>query len=258
MTNEHIFEGQQTEPLVLYPRRDNQSDDWFKQPLRPGVIRTYGVGFESGEPVVRTGNTISAFVPEFVDDQDRYGFMDSRIDQGRLRLYENGNLIADRTQFFGDFPVSGDPATYRAELEVSRSAPWSVYSSDTDTVWTFRSSAPPEGVVQAQNILLAGYDLGELDLRERAARGSHQIGLFIHRQQLAPAAAVTDARLWVSYNDGATWTSVPLTNTGGGHFTASLNHPSNPARQFVALRLEAADAGGSRLNQTIFRAYGLE
>jgi subtilisin family serine protease len=258
MTNEHIFEGQQTEPLVLYPRHANFTDNWFKQPLRPGVIRTYGVGFESGEPVVRTGNTISAFVPEFVDDQDRYGFMDSRIDQGHFRLYENGNLIAERTQFFGDFPVSGDPATYRAELQVSRNAPWSVYSSDTDTVWTFRSAAPPTGVTQAQNILLAGYDLGELDLQERAARGSHEIGLFIHRQQLAPAAAVTDVKLWVSYNDGATWTRASLSNDGGGHYTAELNHPANPARRFVALRLEAADAGGSRLNQTIFRAYGLE
>ena len=258
MTNEHIFEGQQQEPLVLYPRRDTQRDDWFKQPLRPGVIRTYGVGGENGEPVVREGNTISAFVPEFVDDQDRYGFADSRIDSPQFRLYENGNLIAERPQFFGNFPVSGSPATYRAELEVSRNTPWSVYSSDTDTVWTFRSSAPAADVVEAQPILLANYDVGELDLQNRAERGSHEVELFIHRQQLAPPAAVTDAKLWVSYNDGATWSRASLDNLGGGRFEAELNHPANPARRYVSLRLEAADAGGSRLNQTIIRAYGLE
>jgi subtilisin family serine protease len=97
MTNEHIFEGQQQEPLVLYPRRGNQADDWFKQPLRPSVIRTYGVGFEGGEPVVRSGNTISAFVPEFADGQDRFGFADSRIDRPSFRLYEDANLIAERS-----------------------------------------------------------------------------------------------------------------------------------------------------------------
>lgn len=258
MTNEHIFEGQQQEPLVLYPSHANLTDNWFKQPLRPGVIRTYGVGFENGEPVVRTGNTISGFVPEFVDDQDRYGFMDSRTDQGRFRLYENGNLIAERTQFFGDFPVSGDPATYRAEAEVSRNTPWSVYSSDTDTVWTFKSSAPPTGVSQAQAILQAGYDLGELDLQNRAERGSHEIGLTIRRQQLAPPATVTGAKLWVSYNDGVTWSRVTLDDQGGGRFTAELNHPANTARKYVSLRVEATDSGGSSLNQTIIRAYGLE
>ena len=222
------------------------------------MIRTYGVGGEDGEPVVRTGNTITGFVPEFVGGQDRYGIADSRIDQPRFRLYENGALIAERPQFFGDFPVSAGPATYRAELEVSRSTPWSRYSSDTDTVWTFNSSAPPAGVVQAQPILLADYDLGELDLLNRAERGSHEIGLSIHRQQLVAPAAVTDARLWVSYNDGATWTRVTLDGLGGGRYEATLNHPANQARQNVSLRLEATDAGGSRINQTIFRAYGLD
>ena len=259
MTNEHIFEGQQSDPLVVYSSRGNLgNDNWFKQPLRPSVIRTYGVGFETGEPVVREGNTITGFVPEFRDGQDRYGTADSRIDQPSFKLYENGTLIAERPQFFGSFAVSGDPATYRAELEVSRNTPWSRYSSDTDTVWTFRSSPPAAGVVEAQAILLADYDLGDLDLQNRAARGSHEITLSFHRQQLAPAAAITDAKLWASYNDGATWARASLDNLGGGRFGATLNHPANPARQNVSLRIEATDAGGSRINQTIIRAYGLE
>jgi subtilisin family serine protease len=259
MTNEHIFEGQQQEPLVLYSNPGNLgNDNWFKQPLRPSVIRTYGVGFETGEPVVREGNTITGFVPEFRDGQDRYGTADSRIDQPQFRLYENGNLIAERPQFFGSFAVSGSPATYRAELEVSRNAPWSRYSSDTDTVWTFRSSPPAAGVVEAQAILLADYNLGALDLQNRAARGSHEVTLSFHRQQLAPPAAITDAKLWVSYNDGATWARASLDNLGGGRFAATLTHPANPARQNVSLRIEASDAGGSSINQTISRAYGLQ
>jgi hypothetical protein len=112
--------------------------------------------------------------------------------------------------------------------------------------------------VQAQPILLADYDLGELDLQNRAERGSHEIELSFRRQQLAPPSAVTDARLWVSYNDGATWSRMTLDSLGGGRYEATLNHPANQARQNVSLRLEATDAGGSRINQTIFRAYGLD
>jgi hypothetical protein len=65
-------------------------------------------------------------------------------------------------------------------------------------------------------------------------------------------------RLFVSYNDGATWNSTPVTNRGGGNYSATLNHPANPARQNVSIRVQATDAGGSSINQTIFRAYGLE
>ena len=65
-------------------------------------------------------------------------------------------------------------------------------------------------------------------------------------------------RLWVSYNDGATWSNQSLSNLGGGNYSANLNHPANPARQNVSLRIQATDAGGSSINQTIIRAYGLE
>jgi hypothetical protein len=53
-------------------------------------------------------------------------------------------------------------------------------------------------------------------------------------------------RLWASYNDGGTWAP------------ATLDHPANPVRQNVSLRIQATDAGGSSINQTIIRAYGLE
>jgi hypothetical protein len=69
---------------------------------------------------------------------------------------------------------------------------------------------------------------------------------------------VTGARLWVSYNDGATWSRVTLDSQGGGRFTGELSHPANTARKYVSLRLDATDSGGSSLNQTIIRAYGLQ
>jgi hypothetical protein len=167
-------------------------------------------------------------------------------------------LIAQGSQFCCSFPVSGDPSTYRAELSISRDAPYWRYSSDTETSWTFRSSRPPEGVEERLPLLFIDYDLGELDLLNRAERGPRAIRFGVHRQQGTPAAGLTNVRLWVSYNDGGTWSNVSVANLGGGNYSACLNHSTNPARQNVSLRIQATDAGGSMINQTIIRAYGLE
>jgi hypothetical protein len=40
--------------------------------------------------------------------------------------------------------------------------------------------------------------------------------------------------------------------------TAELTHPERETARHVSLRVQAADAGGSRISQTIMRAYGLE
>jgi hypothetical protein len=254
----YVFDVQLAEPLFTYQQRGNKATNWYRQPLRPGVIKTFGVGGEEGLPAVRTGDTIQAQLTEFNDDELRYGFFDSQTDRGQFRLFENGELIAQGTQFCCSFAVSGDPSTYRAELSVSRDAPYWRYSSDTDTSWTFRSSRPPEGVTERLPLLLVDYDLGELGQLNRAERGQHTIRFAVHRQQGSPAAVLNNVRLQVSYNDGATWSNQSLSNLGGGNYSATLNHPANPARQNVSLRIVASDAGGSSISQTIIRAYGLE
>ena len=67
---------------------------------------------------------------------------------------------------------------------------------------------------------------------------------------------LTGGRLQVSYDDGASWTSVPLTGSTGqwkGHVT----YPDNPSR-FVSLRAKAWDSKGNTVTQEITRAYGLK
>ena len=252
---EFVFQGGLQAPIQTYPRAANRSAEWFRQPQWPAVIRNWEVG-DNGEPVTRTGNAIQAFVPEFVDSDQRFGFSDGN-NTSRFRLFENGEQIAETTGWRGTYPVSGDPATYRAELSVERTAPFWTMSTDSDTAWTFRSAPPAEGVTAAVPLLLADYDVGVLDALNRAPRGSFPIDVAIHRQQGAPAAAITDARLWASFDDGGTWRRVDLTDRGGGNFTATVAHPAAASRKFVSLRLQATDAGGSAITQTIIRAYGL-
>jgi hypothetical protein len=253
MTNEHIFEWSQQDPLVQYTQAGSTSDDWFGQPQHPGVIRTYGT--DDGQPVVREGNTITGFVPSFMDAKGRWGLHDGRTDSAPFKLFENGSLIAQSEGFFGSYGVAGSPATYRAELDVTRAAPYWRQSTNTHTVWTFNSAPPPADTTEAVPLLVADYDVGPLDLLNRSQRGDQNITLFAHRQQNTIPAALTGLTLSVSYDDGATWSTVPTSPLGGGHFAAVIHN--GKAGQYVSLRVQASDGGGSAIDQTITRAYGL-
>lgn len=256
MTNDHIFEWSQQDPLVSYTQAGSISDDWFGQPQHPGVIRTYD-GTDHGEPVVRQGNTITGFLPSFMDAKGRWGVHDGRTDSAPFTLFENGSQIAQSEGFFGSYAVSGTSATYRAELDVTRTAPYWRQSTNTHTAWTFDSAPPPPDTVEAVPLLLVDYDLGPLDLENRSQRGDQNITLFAHRQQDAAPAAVTGLSLSVSYDDGATWSSVPTSPLGGGLFTAVIHNPKVGGAPYVSLRVQATDSGGSAIDQTITRAYGL-
>ncbi len=256
MTDDHVFEWSQQDPEVTYTQAGRRSEEWFGQPQRPSVIRTY-TGADLGEPVVREGNTITGFVPSFMDAFGRWGTHDSRTDSAPFQLFENGSLIASSEAFFGSYGVSGSPASYRAELDVTRVAPYWQLSTNTHTTWTFDSAPPGPGVTEALSLLLVDYDLGPLDSVNRAVRGNQKIELVAHRQQGAAAASVTGLTLSVSYDDGATWSNVPTEDLGGGRFRATIHNPKVGPAQYVSLRVQATDSGGSGFDQTILRAYGL-
>jgi hypothetical protein len=256
MANEAIFAGSQFAPIVTYPEADRGRTTWFEQPSHPGVISAYEVGADEGDPVVRTGNTISASVPEYVDGLGRYGFAGSAGDTGEFRLFEDGQQIVSSTGFRGDFEVGGDPATYRAELDVTRSSPYWTMSTRTETRWTFDSAPPQGGGSEAVPLLLVDYELEDLDLLNRAPRGHYEIGLRVHRQQGAAASPVDVVQAWASFDDGTGWQPLRVRGSGGS-YTASLVNPSSATTDFVSLRVAASDRGGSSIEQTIQRAYGL-
>jgi subtilisin family serine protease len=257
MTNEHVFEASQQDVIRTYPTPGSRSDAWFAQPLRPGVVEAFEVG-DGGAPLTRQGNNLTFFIPEFTDDQGRYGFQDGRTDSVAFRLFENEALIASGGRAVGTVPVSGSPATYRAELDVSRSAPYWLQSTETRTRWTFASAPPAPGATEAVPLLLVDYDLGKLDGRNRARLGTHPIGLAVHRQHGAPPAPVTGVEVWASYDDGATWVAVPVRRSAGGRLTANVHNPPSLSGGYVSLRVRASDAGGSVVDQTIIRAYGIQ
>jgi hypothetical protein len=67
------------------------------------------------------------------------------------------------------------------------------------------------------------------------------------------AATFTSLAAWTSVDSGRTWTPLPVSRTGPHRFTARL--PLPVGGQSVSLRVDAAAAGGSAIDQTIIDAY---
>jgi subtilase family serine protease len=77
----------------------------------------------------------------------------------------------------------------------------------------------------------------------------HQIG--------APATAISTVTAQVSFDDGKTWTTVPVTKANGGYQLSYAQPALSATSGFASLRVTAADADGSSVDQTILRAYPL-
>ncbi|MFD0447163.1 hypothetical protein [Streptomyces rhizosphaericus] len=98
-----------------------------------------------------------------------------------------------------------------------------------------------------------------MDLLGRAKAGrKFGFGLTLRHQEGADTAKFTGAKAWVSYDDGTTWKRVELTRSGTGYRAAVGHPPLGATNGFVSLRVQAADADGNRIDQTVIRAYGLK
>lgn len=68
-----------------------------------------------------------------------------------------------------------------------------------------------------------------------------------------PASRVTSLHAWISVTQGRVWRAVSTRALGRGRYSISL--PTASAGQSVSLRVQASDAGGSGIEQTIISAY---
>jgi len=79
---------------------------------------------------------------------------------------------------------------------------------------------------------------------------AHQFG--------AAAPPITSFAAQVSFDDGTTWTDAPGTRLADGRYRLDYSQlVLNATSGFASLRVRAADAGGSAIDQTITRAYPL-
>lgn len=224
-------------------------------------------------------NAMLYLAPAGDSDPAHYGYA---VDTD-LRFYRDGTLVETGASQPGGLgtdgivlPLSATKTTYRLDVDTSDESDL-IGAGDAQTVdtsWTFGSGRGdakaqlPDGVLCAPDptracsllpLLFVRYDLA-LDYRSRAeADAPFDIAFAVAHQEHAPGPKGVTATVSVSYDDGKTWsTPHDATAAGDGTFRLTVHHP--PAAQtsgYVSLRVDAHDADGSEVRQTVIRAYAL-
>ncbi|MFF7594202.1 S8 family serine peptidase [Streptomyces mirabilis] len=219
------------------------AEDWLRQVVRPANSRQYGTS-------ARTGDQLTLTVPEFSDSTPgHYAYADGVNDTGKGKLYADGQLVGDSLSGgYGVFTVPAAKTSYRFVLDAQRRAEWARYSTSTHTEWSFSSTHTDAQT--ALPLLSVDYDVQGLDLLNRAdSHGKVKLGLAVRNQ--AGSVGADALKAWVSYDDGTSWKEVKVR-----HGRAEIRHAKGA--EFVSLRVQASDAAGNRIDQTVLRAYGLK
>jgi subtilisin family serine protease len=172
---------------------------------------------------------------------------------GDIVLKRDGVQIA-QSSHPRNISVSGlppGPATYTAVMHASRAVSWSPYAPTVSGTWTFKATVPTTGSTPL-NVISTRVS-GAFDTLGRAPAGT-TFPLTLDVDGAAGGVATATTR--VSYDDGQTWTSVPVSNASG-KWVATVTHPANPASQFVSLRIVVTDQQGNSGGWTATRAYQL-
>ncbi|MCX4919451.1 S8 family serine peptidase [Streptomyces sp. NBC_00687] len=230
--------------------------DWFAPATRPGQGESFGV-YNSRWQNYMTWN-VQAWAS--ANDVMRLGgYLPWGETPSHLQVFQGAERIYDN-------PVSGDmqwqevPAgnlPYRAVLDAERPADVFRLSTRTHTEWTFRSDTVDSDSFEPFSVLNLNYDL-ESDLHGDVKAGTTQ------RITIKPVSMdggtvpgrVTTVKLDVSYDDGATWRKVTLSQGADGRRTGSFRTAGKPGG-YVSVRASAETSGGFGVSNEIIRAYGL-
>ncbi|TMR01063.1 hypothetical protein ETD83_15520 [Actinomadura soli] len=244
--------------------------DTVQVPENQTAFRAYTAGGTHSETFNKAafGPTVSVghgegtiFVRPLVTDTGQQGNENlsgntTRGTTGTVTLYRNGQLVGVSTNpLAGDFAVPPESATFQAVMSTQRNTGWSRYVKSIDARWTFTSAERPGDPFENQHRLLQPRITGAYDSSGRAPSG-RTFPLTVAVERATGGSAVTSISLQASFNDGASWVTVPLTAGGTDRWTANVAHPFTH-NGFVALRFNASDGSGNSVQQTVTRAYGL-
>ncbi|HYY81243.1 MAG TPA: S8 family serine peptidase [Actinomycetes bacterium] len=230
-----------------YPPGERLAESWFEAPLHPQAF---------GD---RDATSMFLSVADLGDAGGHQGgffeFSDQPVAKGATRLYRHGKLLASGTDPFLEATVRPAPARYRLERDLDVDGLLGL-ANVTHTRWWFTSGAPSGGGGAVLPLLEVDYRVSPLGGRDGLPAGhAATVDLDIHRLQGAPAGKVVAAHLWFSTDGGAHWTAVALHRLGPGRYRALLPARRLPAGRSVSLRVYARDAGDSRIDQRLLRAF---
>ncbi|GAA1853093.1 S8 family peptidase [Myceligenerans crystallogenes] len=201
----------------------------------------------------RDGELLGLRLPTYVDDAGHWlENYESQV-KVRFRLWADDELIADEPYApFGTAEMPTEERAYRLRLDTERSQKWWTMSTKVSTQWRFPSGSTAELTVLPLLTLDYGLTLDDRNRGDRTERALISVG----HQQGSTAGEVAGVRLWWSADDGATWHRTPATPRDDGRWAADVTVPEGTA--YVSLRAETWDGTGSRLKETVIRAYKIK
>lgn len=283
--------GGQTDSARTFSPGQTATQNWNAYPLHPGPdVNLVGAAnpFLELPSASRAGNTLTLVVTPFSDNTLGHtgsGFSPGIFGSvgsfsGSYLLRENGKKIAGGNaaalaegspSLFLQANLGSKPGVIRFVLTATRTGRLYHLSTTSRTVWTWHTARRPGASLPAGWICINGtqrcavqpmmtllYDVSGMAVDGVAPPGQQQLQLTVGRLQRAPASRITRATVAVSVNGGTTWQPATVTavkgdgEVGGGLFNVTFTAPPGA---FVSLRVNATDAAGDQINETITRGY---
>ena len=243
-----------------YPSDARLSTRWWGAPYSVGTDSDYSI-----TDSYRRQNRISFLYRDYQDGvADHWGdsyWNEHPTQSVRGRLYRGDTLLVDSPR--GSFSADNLPAeetTYKLVHTIARRGPIWTTSSNSESVWTFKSGFESDTGWPPKPIPLLDLNLAiPTDARNTARQLSpFTIGMQARHVRGLTGGTMQPAKLSVSYDDGKRWYRVPLIRHSGDRYTGILIHPPKSLTTgWVSVRAEVANSIGGTLQQTTIRAYAL-
>jgi hypothetical protein len=230
--------------------------NWFAPAIRPAFTRAFAV--QNGRYRDLMTINVQAWSSSGNDGLEHGGNLLWGAYPTNLKLYQGDTLIREN-EWSSDIQWQEVPAgrlPFRLVLDASRPGEEFVLSTRTHTEWDFISESNESDIFEPMALMQLNYSL-PTDLRGNVRAGSTQQFSITPLAGLGTSGIgnVTSVSLEVSYDDGATWQPVSLTNAKG-KWSADLKL-NGPAGGFMSLRAAASTDAGWGIKQEVIRAYGL-
>ncbi|MFF4354639.1 S8 family serine peptidase [Streptomyces sp. NPDC001530] len=247
-----------------YRAGERLAERWQGAVVRPSIPE----GTQT--PSVRTGNVLAFRIPEFTDSTAGHwsrllvggggvgGFEAPQGDapQGdtaAATLYRDGVKVGQAEGAWSDFEVAAGMSDYRLDLTTSRvDGEWAL-GTGTETSWSFRSGSTDKAMPLP--LLQLDYDVPVDAYNAVRAGRTHTVGLAVRAQDGLPAPRGVSLRVEVSYDDGKHFSRAAVKERGHNSFGATVVTPFGHHDTYVTLRVTAQDSLGTRVRQTVKRAY---
>ena len=231
--------------------------DWFKPVWHPWL----GTGLGWGQQ--RAGNNLQFNTPGWGDSgPDHTGFGDVWNESSMTQfteVYVDGARV-DRREGSGAYAWNVKPTEQDFKVVTDTTLDPDVWRLATKghSEWTLKSSATPADRWTYLPMLNLGFDV-DTDLHGDVRAGMRlDLGIFSeYVKGAAGTGKITGSTLEVSFDDGATWTSVELDGVRGksAAWAGSVWVPSDA--RYISVRASAADDKGGSVEQEIIRAVGV-